>query len=471
MRLHGIEHDPPSARVAQCRMNSDSAFRLLRGFPRLDSDAIIAVLTRGIQGGVMAAGAAAVIWRMTPVDQGFYFAFISFGIMLQLCDFGLSYATLQSASHMAATGRASQIAPLGATALRINVLGTLAAWAIVAILGWSVFSATGSDVAREVDSAWRWPWIVFISGVAFNHFTAPSIFLVEGGVSVAAAWRFRMIQEVISGAALIIVLALGLGLWALAAYYWTRFAMTAWWMRSANMPRYIDAEDRLRDRFSLAKWHRDVWPFQWRVGVSAIAGYLVFQAFSPIFFALQGPTAAGRFALSLSVMNALVMVTTAWPISQAAHFGGMLGRRETDALSARLTQLLFASTAFAVISAIAAFAALFALDRFEPKVAARFADLGTSGFLIASAIVHHVVACLAVVLRSERRDPLLWLSVAGGAVTVACMTIVAATSTARGIALAYLVCTALGLPIAYAIFRKFAQRHGLDAASARRLGA
>ena len=438
-------------------------------FRSLDRDAIIAVLTRGIQGGVMALGAAAVIWRMTPVDQGFYFAFISFGIMLQLCDFGLSYATLQSASHLAATGRASEIAPLGATALRINVVGTLVAWAIVGMLGWSVFSATGSDVAREAGSAWRWPWIVFISGVAFNHFTAPSIFLVEGGVSVAAAWHFRMLSEVVSGVVLILVLALGLGLWALAAYYWTRFAMTAWWMRSANMPRYVDAAHRRHDRFSLAEWRRDVWPFQWRVGISAIAGYLVFQAFSPIFFALQGPTAAGRFALSLSVMNALVMVTTAWPISQAAHFGGMLGRKETHAFSTRLAQLLLGSTVFAVISAVAAFAALVALDRFEPKVAARFADLGTTGFLVAAAIVHHVVACLAVVLRSERRDPLLWLSVAGGAVTVACMTIVAATSTTRGIALAYLVCTALGLPIAYAIFRKFAQRHGIAAASVRRI--
>ena len=436
-------------------------------FRSLDRDAIVAVLTRGIQGGVMALGAAAVIWRMTPVDQGFYFAFISFGIMLQLCDFGLSYATLQSASHLAATGRASQIAPLGATALRINVVGTLAAWAIVGVLGWSVFSASG----HEAGGAWRWPWIVFISGVAFNHFTAPSIFLVEGGVSVTVAWRFRMLSEIVSGAMLILALALGLGLWALAAYYWTRFAMTASWMRSANMPRFMNESQRRRDRFSLAAWRRDVWPFQWRVGVSAIAGYLVFQAFSPIFFALQGPSAAGRFALSLSVMNALVMVTTAWPISQAAHFGGMLGRKETGALSIRLAQLLIGSTVFAVVAAVAAFAALFALDRFDPKVAARFADLGTTGFLVAAAIVHHLVACLTVVLRSERRDPLLWLSVAGGAVTVATMTAVAATSTARGIALAYLVCTTLGLPIAYAIFRKFAQRHGIDSASARRIAA
>ena len=99
-------------------------------FRNLDRDASVAVSTRGIQGGVMALGAAAVIWRMTPVDQGFSFAFISFGIMLRLCDFGPSHATLRSARPLMVTGRASEIASLGATALRINVVGTLVPWAV-----------------------------------------------------------------------------------------------------------------------------------------------------------------------------------------------------------------------------------------------------------------------------------------------------------------------------------------------------
>ena len=442
--------------LSQLNMNPDRSSRsLLHRLQSADRDALVAVLTRGIQGGVMAAGAAAVIWRMSPSDQGFYFAFISFGILLQLCDFGLSYATLQSARHLLATGRGHAIAPLGATALRINVVATLLAWVIVGVLGWSVFART----AVHANTDWVAPWIAFISGVAFNHFTAPSIFLVEGGVSVSTAWRFRMRQEIAAGLMLILVLALGFGLWALVAYYWTRFVLAALWMTSGIMPR----KEARSLAFSITDWRRDVWPFQWRVGISAISGYLVFQAFSPIFFALQGPAEAGRFALSLAVMNALVMVTTAWPVSQAAHFGGMLGRNEKLALSSRLVRLLLSSTAFSVAGAVVAVAALLGLERFDPNVAARFADFGTTGLLIATAVIHHVVACFNVVLRSERRDPLLVLSVAGSVVTIACMTIVAALSNARGVALVYFFTSAMGLPIAYAIYRKFARRHGFSA--------
>ena len=437
-------------------MNPDrSPHSFLHRLQSVDRDALVAVSTRAIQGGVMAAGAAAVIWRMSPSDQGFYFAFISFGIMLQLCDFGLSYATLQSASHMLATRRSDEIAPLGASALRINIAVTLLAWIFVGALGWLVFART----AAHANTDWVAPWIAFISGVAFNHFTAPSIFLVEGGVSVSIAWRFRMRQEIASGLMLILVLAFGFGLWALAAYFWTRFALALLWMSSGIMPKKKAGSTE----FSIADWRRDVWPFQWRVGLSAISGYMVFQAFSPIFFWLQGPAAAGRFALSLAVMNALVMVTTAWPISQAAHFGGMLGRNEKRALSSRLVRLLANSTAFSAVGAIAAIAALLVLERFDSRVAARFADFGTTGLLIATAVVHHVVTCFAVVLRSERRDPLLLLSVAGGFVTVACMTIAAALTNVRGVALVYFFCTGLGLPIAYAIYRKFARRHGFSA--------
>ena len=49
---------------------------------------------------------------MSSTGQGYYFAFISFGILLQLCDFGLSYASLQAASHLLAIGRRSAMKAL-----------------------------------------------------------------------------------------------------------------------------------------------------------------------------------------------------------------------------------------------------------------------------------------------------------------------------------------------------------------------
>ena len=414
----------------------------------LRSDASLAMITRATQGGAMGVAALFVIWHTSPTDQGFYFAFISFGILLQLCDFGLSYAGLQSASHLLATDAIGALPALAALALRINAAVTGLACVVVATLGWMVFARTPGDAVV----AWAAPWLAFVVGVSLNHLTAPYLFLVEGGVSVTRAWRFRLLQEILSGSALLTVLALGEGLWALVAYYATRGVLGGLLMRR------VPFGPARGGAFTLRRWRDELWPFQWRVGMSAVSAYLVFQAFGPILFALRGPIEAGRFSLSLSMMNALVMVTTAWPISQAAHFGILLGRRQGRDLALRWNRLVLQSTAFAAVGALTMIVVFLALRELAPDVMTRFAGPTTTGLLIASAVVHHVVACIAVVVRSERRDPLLVVGVVGGLVTLALMTAAALRDELTWIALAYLLCTSATLPIAYAIYRRFAVR-------------
>ena len=414
------------------------------------ADATLAMSTRATQGAAMGIAAFVVIWRTSPDAQGFYFAFISFGLLLQLCDFGLSYASLQAASHLLALGRTGELPALADRAMRINAMVTMAATTIVATGGWWIFARAPADHG----TAWQVAWLAFIVGVGMNHLTAPWLSLVEGGVSVGQAWRFRLRQEAASGVALLVVLAAGEALWSLVAYFWTRGLFAFVWMRTKPLAPSTGPVVSL----SWQRWRDELWPFQWRVGLSAIAGYLVFQAFGPILFALRGPAEAGRFALSLSVMNALVMVTTAWPVSQAAHFGVLLGRRQGRDLSTRWLGLLWQSTAFALVGAGCALAGFLLLDRYRPDLTSRFAGPTATALLIASAVAHHVVACISVVLRSERRDPLLPLGLVGGLVTLGSMTLAAALGHLTWIATAYLACTAATVPVAYAVYRRFALR-------------
>lgn len=405
--------------------------------------------TRATQGAAIGVAALLVIWRTSPTGQGFYFTFISFGILLQLCDFGLSYASLQAASHLLAIGRTGEIRALATRALLINACVTVIMGAGVAGLGWWLFARDPGGV-----TGWMAAWFLFIAGVGFNHLTAPYIFIVEGGVSVSRAWRFRLIQELASGAALLAVLWAGYGLWSLVAYYWTRCILAVAWMKLAPLGSATGSDEPL----TMHRWRTELWPFQWRVGLSAVSSYLVFQAFGLILFALRGSAESGRFALSLSVMNAIVMVTTAWPISQAAHFGVLLGRRQGRDLSSRWARLLAQSTAFAAVGALAAIVAFVALRALVPEAMDRFAGATTTGLLVASAVAHHVIACFSVVLRSERRDPLLVLGIVSGVVTLGLMTIVALRGELAWIALTYLVCTLGTLPLAYGVYRRFALR-------------
>ena len=423
----------------------------------LRSDAMLAMGTRAVQGGALSLSGVLVILQLSATDQGFYFAFISFGILLQLCDFGLSYASLQSASHLLAQGRADELPGLCKRASRINASSTAIATVLVVALGTWTFTS-----APAVTTAWVAPWLCFIAGVAINHLAAPAIFVLEGGVSVTRAWQLRLLQEVAAGCALLVVLAAGLGLWSLVAYYWMRTAIAALWLRRFGVALFDPASVTLPMR----SWLVDLWPFQWRVGVGAVSNFLVFQAFGPILFALHGPTEAGRFSLSLAVMNALVMVTTAWPISQAAHFGVMLGKHDAAGVQAHWKPLLARSTLFATASALLVGILLLLLRRWHPDLMTRFAGPTTTSLLIASAVAHHATACFSVVLRAEQADPLMLLAVVGGLVTLLAMTIAAATGAADAtalVALVYFVSTVTTMLLARRVYLRFARRRFVDA--------
>jgi len=418
---------------------------LLRRARSAASDAFVAMAAKATQGGAMAVGALFVIWKGSPTVQGFYFAFISFAVMLQLCDFGLSYASLQAASHLRASGRGASIGGLVARTLRVNARVTAVAALVVAAIGWALFDREGSDVV-----AWKTVWFSFIVLVTCVQWTGPYVFLVEGAMSVTRAWRFRLWQEVVAGLVLLVLLASGHELWALCGYYAARLVLTLGFIARVRLP---------FDRRATDAWPRELWSFQWRVGVGAISGFLAFQAFGPILFALQGPEYAGRFALSLSLMNAVVMVTTAWPISQAAHFGALASPGREAQLYRLWQSVLWRSSAFAFVASLALMGVLLVVDHVQPRVIARFDVMSATLLLVACAIVHHVIACFTVLLRAERRDPMLVPNVVGGLVGVALMSLAAMQSGTTMIAFVYLLWMIVLLAIAWSRYQRFAIRH------------
>ena len=201
-------------------------------------------------------------------------------------------------------------------------------------------------------------------------------------------------------------------------------------------------------------WRKEVWPFQWKIGVSAFCGSLIFQAFNPIVLLEQGPVVAGQFGMSLSLVNMLLMVTTAWPVSQAARYGGLIRRERFDELRHAFWSMCIASTLVAVLATLAMYLALMWATDLQIRYVDRFADPLTTGILLATAILHHVTQCFSVVLRAERRDPTLAFTVVGSAVLVVAVWICARYGMPREIALANFALIVPSVPIVIYMYWK-----------------
>ena len=73
---------------------------------------------------------------------------------------------------------------------------------------------------------------------------------------------------------------------------------------------------------------KEVWAFQWRIAVSWLCGYFIFQLYNPVLFAYHGAVTAGQMGMSLSLANALISVAISWVNTKAAPFGAMIAGRE-----------------------------------------------------------------------------------------------------------------------------------------------
>jgi hypothetical protein len=398
----------------------------------------------------MLAAALCVAWRLSVEEQGIFFVFLSFGALLQLGDAGLSYATLQTASHFKTLDDAARFAAFRDRARRLNLITLSLAALLIGGLGALIFLAKADASVAH----WKIPWVLFIGTSWAAQLANLEITMIEGGRSPMAAWRFRCVQEASSGILFIAALIAGAGLWSLCLYVATRTALAVLWLSVADVRLEVSVKYP-RVPFD---WRKEVWPFQWRIGLSTLSGFLIFQAFSPIVLMEQGPAAAGRFGMSLAMMNMLLLITTVWPLSQVPRYVGLLSQKRFTDARGGFRRMLGGSSLFAILITSSLFLGVWWITEKKLPFAYRFADLMTTGALLATAVVHHVVQCFAVVLRAERREPLLAASIFGGLLTLLVVWASARYGDLRDIALANLACSLVGIPIVMVYYRSLTNR-------------
>lgn len=407
----------------------------------MSRSAVLAVLSTASGG----AGLLAIAWlatrRLSGAELGFFFTFLSLGAFVQLADFGLSYASLQTGGRLAGTNRLHELPAIARVVTRWVMWSAGLATITAALIGVAAFTGRRAEAAGV---AWQAPWIGYLASMFAVQALTPGIFLREGSGKVIQMWRLRLVQEWMGAASCLAALHYGAGLWSLCAYAAVRALVAGVWLIAGDPLRSSDSSMT----YSLAQWMREVWPFQWKIGLSGLSGFLIFRSFTPIVLMEKGSVAAGSFGLAVSLMNLLIAVGSAWPMSRAARYSTLAAAHRFEDLRREFPRTLWASTAALTAGTAAAIFVLMEARRLGFLFAMRLPDALTTTLILATAVVHHTVICLAVVLRAEGREPLLIPSVAGGIVTVGTIWLAAHYGTLRTIATTNLVLALTGIPIA-----------------------
>ena len=452
-------------------MSRASLFELLKRVG-VNRPVFYSMLTRGIQGVAALVSILLVARLLDRTTQGYYFTMFGFVAFVQIAEFGLAHAVMQNASHEAAAcppnaGRLteptanSRLAALLRGATRFNAAITLLAALVIAGVGTRMLVA-GESTGSAAAGSWVMPWLSALVAVGATQLLNPRVALLEGAGFVSAVWRLRFVQEVLAALALWTTLVAGLGLWAIALSFASRAMAGAAWLTSGWRRKYLVALTRSRARRD-AYWWSEVWPFQWRIGVSALSGYLIFQFFTPLIFAIKGPTIAGQFGMTLALTNGLLTATTAWLISQAPLFGQLIATRSYDQLDQAFVRSLRSSFLLALVVGTALSIVVLVLHRLQRPLAERLLPPGPFALFVAAAILNHVIFAMAIYLRAHRREPLMISSVIGAVATPLVIVLVGRHAGIAAIAASYLALTVAGFGITTAIFFSCARAWHVDA--------
>ena len=196
------------------------------------------------------------------------------------------------------------------------------------------------------------------------------------------------------------------------------------------------SQARRRGVAELISWRREIWPFHWRIAISCVSGYFIFNFFTPVLFYFHGPVLAGQMGATMSLVFSLSALAQSWTVSKGPRFGMLISRREF----AELDRLSYRATAQAVgiciLGGLALVLGLMAV-RGHFAIGTRFLDPGPTSLLVLATVVNQVIFGQATYLRAHKQEPFMLLSLVNGLATGLLVAVLGCFFEAWGVSIAY----------------------------------
>ncbi len=368
---------------------------------------------------------------LTKEEQGYYYTFSSIAALQVFFELGLSMVITQFVAHEFAftsltpsseiigeTTNIARIASLFRFILKWYAWGAVLLFGLVTLGGFVFFNAF-SDLSLNV--SWQIPWILLMLATSLNLFVSSYIPFLEGLNKVKEVAKFRTLQSVISYTVLFMSIGFDLGLMSLGLFALSNFITLFFWICTNQFRRLLSKIWDSFDRFIQISWKKEIFPFQWRIALSWLSGYFIFQIVNPIVFALQGSVIAGQMGITITAFNGISVIAMAWVSTKVPTFSVLIARKnykELDLLFFKAMKQSFLLITIGVVSFVTILG-LIQYDYFHlfSELGGRFLPVKWVIFAGLTTITNQLIFSMASYLRAHKMEPLLLNSVIGAIIT------------------------------------------------------
>lgn len=362
---------------------------------------------------------------LTKAEQGFYYTFGSIIAIQVFFELGLTNIITQYVAHEAShlnwktktelEGEDSHHSRLA------HLLHFSVKWyAIIAILFFMVLLVAGvwffGYYSKPVDDesvSWFIPWILVSIGTVLNLFISPLMSIIMGLDKVKEVMKMRFYQQLIIPAATWLGLIIGFHLYVLGIASLLSAVYVIIYGFSTELKPIVHNlwKKEITEKVS---YKNEIFPYQWRIALSWLSGYFIFQLFNPVLFATQGADVAGQMGMTLAVINGINAFSMSWISTKVPLFSKLIALKEYLKLDKIFNTTLLQMTMITIFLLGIMFFGIWFLKFQGLQIGNRFLPYWPIIFLSVALIINQFVSAMATYLRCHKKEPFLWLSIAMG---------------------------------------------------------
>lgn len=404
---------------------------------------------------------------LTGVEQGFYYTFGSIlalqvffelgltGIMTQFVAHEVSHLSLNNSFEYEGEQRyKSRLASLVQFCVKWYVVLALVVFIFLLIVGYVYFNRYGAE-HEEVN--WEAPWLLICLGTAIKLFQSPFNSILMGIGKVKEMSKIGFWQQIIIPVSVWVGLACGIKLYVVGISYLLSVIIWHLFVQKAGLIKLLINlwKEKVSEKVSYLK---EIFPFQWKIALSWISGYFIFQLFNPVLFATEGAVVAGQMGMTLTAINAIQAFSMSWINTKVPLYSQLIARKDYNQLDTVFNRTLKQMTRVCFALLVAFFAVIWLLNLTQFKLggnvlAERFLPYLPMFFVAMPMYLQQYTYSWATYLRCHKQEPFLVNSVVTGVASCISTFVFGKLYGLYGITIGYFAISLFVFPWGYWIYK------------------
>lgn len=356
---------------------------------------------------------------MSKEEQGYYYTFGSLIAIQIFFELGLNTIIVQFVAHevvhLKLVDNYYEGSEYNSSRLSSLLHFCIKVFGILAIILFFILTYSGyyffnfyKNLSHNIN--WQYPWILLCLSTSIMLIIQPILGFLQGLGMIKFVARVLLFQQITSSVLTALILFFHGGLYTSGLSLLLSSLVVLSLLFFSNIKNIL-----LNIWVNKSKWvvnyKNEIFPYQWKIALSWISGYFVFQLFNPVLFATEGPIVAGQMGMSLAVFGGISGLTMSWINTKVPLFSSLIAKKNFSDLDNIFNKSTIQSFLICIFLVLIFNTTIYFLQVYNITIYHRFLSLKFLIMLSLVTIVNQIMFSIATYLRCHKQEPFLLSSI------------------------------------------------------------